>query len=412
MAGRGVTWWLSWMLALALGACDGSSDRSPAAPVTAAPPPVVPPAAGQAAPPAAGMAAMPPSSAGTAAPSQPEQRDAASPADAGGVADAADTDASAPDSEGRTLVPHASWACGMPEGVPAPEQGMLVFEIEAQLGEIHGVGQTPYGRRNLIEISGGTLQGAEISGELASGGLDWQLTLDNGVVEIEQVLLIRTDDGQSIYLRNCGVAAAPDRAVRIVPDFEAPNAGAHAWLNAGRFAGTRELDAAAGTLRMRVYDVSSAPAASADAVRIEKPAGVPAQPWECALAEGSRGAEVFRENVRIGGTVSVGASKRGTRTAIPITGGTTSGRIEAAVLAGGADFQLVDNGFVLDARYTLRDADAEIVLVRNCGPASALVPRFEARADGPYAWLNEGRWLSSSPGLAIGAVNITVYQAD
>jgi hypothetical protein len=35
---------------------------------------------------------------------------------------------------------------------------------------------------------------------------------------------------------------------------------------------------------------------------------------------------------------------------------------------------------------------------------------FEARADSPYAWLNKNEWLSSDPGIAIGAVNLTIYE--
>jgi hypothetical protein len=30
----------------------------------------------------------------------------------------------------------------------------------------------------------------------------------------------------------------------------------------------------------------------------------------------------------------------------------------------------------------------------------ALVPLFEARADGPYAFLNANTWVSSDPGMA------------
>jgi hypothetical protein len=50
------------------------------------------------------------------------------------------------------------------------------------------------------------------------------------------------------------------------------------------------------------------------------------------------------------------------------------------------------------------------VVVRNCGPVGALVPVFEARLDGPYAFLDENPWLSSDPGLAAGAVNLTIYE--
>ena len=55
-----------------------------------------------------------------------------------------------------------------------------------------------------------------------------------------------------------------------------------------------------------------------------------------------------------------GLNSRGRRRIIPITGGTVSGQVNGAVLAGGADFQLVvsETSADLDARYLLRLDDA------------------------------------------------------
>ena len=118
------------------------------------------------------------------------------------------------------------------------------------------------------------------------------------------------------------------------------------------------------------------------------------------MASGTKGDVVYTESVGIGaGSVSVGASKRGTRNIIPITGGTTGGMIEGTVLSGGADYQLLGSAFVLDARYTVHTNDGGLIIVRNCGPVGALVPVFEAAAAGKYAWVNENKWLSSDPGV-------------
>lgn len=56
-----------------------------------------------------------------------------------------------------------------------------------------------------------------------------------------------------------------------------------------------------------------------------------------------------------------GLNSRGRRRIIPITGGTVSGQVNGAVLAGGADFQLVvsETSADLDARYLLRLDDAD-----------------------------------------------------
>lgn len=150
--------------------------------------------------------------------------------------------------------------------------------------------------------------------------------------------------------------------------------------------------------------------AEAPTVRLQDPSGVPNQPTACATASGARGAVVFTENVSLGASLSVGASKRGNRNIIPITGGTVNGRFTGVVVPGGADYQLIEGNAVLDARYLLSDTEGEYVLVRNCGPFGALVPQFEARADGPYGFLNEGRFISSDPAVGNGAVGITFYE--
>src|SRR5690606_12080546 len=135
--------------------------------------------------------------------------------------------------------------------------------------------------------------------------------------------------------------------------------------------------------------------------------GVLHQTWECVKLTGSQGATVFTEVVTLGASVNIGASKRGNRNIIPITGGTTSGRVVGKILDGGADYQLSG----LDARYTLAPNDGEYIVVRNCG-SGGLVPVFEARLDGPYAFLNENKYLSSGPTVSGSSVSSTFYEKN
>lgn len=69
-----------------------------------------------------------------------------------------------------------------------------------------------------------------------------------------------------------------------------------------------------------------------------------------------------------------------------------------------------NGGFELDARYTLETGEGELIIVRNCGPFGALIPVFETKHDGLYSRLNQGDYLSSDPGIAVGAVNLTIYE--
>jgi hypothetical protein len=296
----------------------------------------------------------------------------------------------------------------MPDGIPAPISGTLVFEAELMLGEVHELGTTQYGVRQQLDVTGGTVSGPEIEARVLTGGLEYQLSLANGAQEIEGVHMLRADDNAAIYFRTCGVAPTAGDVTRVVADFEAGNNGAHAWLNTGRFVGTRTYVAGQSMVRLALYRVAEG-AAGGERVSIVEPDGAVQQSWACKVASGTRGTEVYRETVGIGGSISVGASKRGTRNIIPITGGSFSGRLTGEVLRGGADYQLFGAAFELDARYTLRTDDDELIIVRNCGPTGGLVPVFETRSDGPYAWLNANTWLSSDPGITIGAVNLTIY---
>jgi hypothetical protein len=312
---------------------------------------------------------------------------------------------------GATIVPDGSWTCGMPDGIPSPEQGELVFQASVELGYIHDVGATQYGQRRLLDLAGGDIEGERLSGSFLAGGIDFELTLSNGTVELEQVTMLRASDDSLIYMRTCGVAPAGDPTVRVVFDFEVANSSALAWLNSGTFVGTRVVDEPSETMTLAVYDVSDI--APADPrIELADPSGVPQQPWDCATASGTRGATVFTESVGIGASLSVGTSKRGNRNVIPITGGSMSGRVTGSVVPGGADYQLLSGTTTLDARYSLSTDDGEYIVVRNCGPFGALVPTFEARADGPYAFLNSNDYVSSEPGGGGGGVSITFYELN
>jgi hypothetical protein len=312
------------------------------------------------------------------------------------------------------VVPHASWDCGMPGGIPVPELGRLVFEADLRIQAVHHLGRTPYGNREVTVIQEGTFKGPRVSGTVAPGAMDLELTLANGVVELEQLLVLRTADGTYVYLRTAGTGVHSDD-VRIVPDFEAPNASDVAWLNSGRYVARRVLNRAEGTMTLRVFDVTGVPLSTrpADTIRITKPPGVPEQPWDYrrAAADEKPGMALITETVTLNPSQSVGASKRGNRNIIPITGGALTGRIAGQVLFGGADYQNLSAPATIDARYLWRTDSGDVILVRNGGAFGSLVPTFEVRTDSPVAWLNTGRFLSSNPGRQPGGVGITMYDS-
>ena len=128
----------------------------------------------------------------------------------------------------------------------------------------------------------------------------------------------------------------------------------------------------------------------------------------------------FEVRVRVAPPLVVGPSSHGLRRIVPILGGRCTGPLlEADVLAGGADWQVVrpDGVLQLEARYTLRTGDDALVQVINRGlrhgapevlerifrgesvdPASyyfRTVAEFEAPL-GPHDWLNRALFLGEA----------------
>jgi hypothetical protein len=149
---------------------------------------------------------------------------------------------------------HASSA----EATPSPDAFNLkpgvrlpkfefVYECDATLEPALDFGQTVEGHRRIIPITGGTVRGPRIRGELLSGGADWNLTRSDGAGSVEAAYYLKTDDGVLIRIVNKGVgdgaSTAPDKETGerffmfTHPSFEAP-IGKYDWLNRSMFIGT------------------------------------------------------------------------------------------------------------------------------------------------------------------------------
>ena len=106
-----------------------------------------------------------------------------------------------------TLIPHATWDCGMPQGIPSPEAGRLILSIEIPLDRVAEIGRTQYGMRRVAVGLEGSVKGPKLTGTVTSGALDFELTLANETIEIEQALVLRAADGSYIYARDRGNGA-------------------------------------------------------------------------------------------------------------------------------------------------------------------------------------------------------------
>lgn len=136
----------------------------------------------------------------------------------------------------------------------------FVYEAIVTLAPATPVGQTPFGKRNRIPITGGDFKGPRIAGKVLPGGMDWQLIREDGFTVIEADYMMQADDGALIHVYNKGVVgAAPGAGFygRTTPWFEVP-LGPHAWLNQAVFVGTLgPPPAGAGpAVKIRVFKVT------------------------------------------------------------------------------------------------------------------------------------------------------------
>ncbi|MBO0938584.1 DUF3237 domain-containing protein [Fibrella sp. HMF5335] len=134
----------------------------------------------------------------------------------------------------------------------APEAPQLEFALELRVSIAPAlvIGETPNGIRRVIPITGGTFSGPTMKGTILSGGADWQMAHKEGVVELNAIYTLQTDDGTLIYVNNKGIrVATPEVAQRLanneqvpaseyyfraIPTFEAPP-GKYEWLSKAVF---------------------------------------------------------------------------------------------------------------------------------------------------------------------------------
>ena len=96
-----------------------------------------------------------------------------------------------------------------------------VFTVCAKVAKPIVVGQDEInGRRQLIPIIEGTLEGSNLHGVILPGGVDSQVICPNGICELSARYGIKLDDGSSIYIENNGIRTVPDEYVEKVKNGE------------------------------------------------------------------------------------------------------------------------------------------------------------------------------------------------
>jgi Protein of unknown function (DUF3237) len=121
----------------------------------------------------------------------------------------------------------------------------FAFEFRVTLSPAVVLGDTPFGHRQYIPITGGKIAGPKFSGEVLPGGWDYQLGLSDGCNQLSADYFIRAQDGAVIHVLNEGVFCRPNGANSarsfFRPRFEAPK-GPHEWLTRATFVAALEVE--------------------------------------------------------------------------------------------------------------------------------------------------------------------------
>ena len=99
-----------------------------------------------------------------------------------------------------------------PSAAPAAPPLVFAFELRAKVGDPVEIGQVPHGRRRIVPILGGTVDGPMLNATVVpDSGADWQLIQPDGFSELDTRYTLRTERGQLVYVQNAGIRdAAPE----------------------------------------------------------------------------------------------------------------------------------------------------------------------------------------------------------
>jgi hypothetical protein len=75
-----------------------------------------------------------------------------------------------------------------------------LFRLHERVPPLYVVGQTPNAFRRIGVIMGGTFEGERLSGEVLSGGNDWQDVRKDSCTKLDVRLLLKTTDGALIVM--------------------------------------------------------------------------------------------------------------------------------------------------------------------------------------------------------------------
>jgi len=118
----------------------------------------------------------------------------------------------------------------------------FAFEERVTLDPAIVLGETALGYRQYIPITGGSVAGPKLKGQVVPGGWDFQLTYSaSDCTQLSADYFLKAEDGTLIHVLNEGLVCPGAPRAIFRPKLEAPK-GAYAWMTNATFVATLELD--------------------------------------------------------------------------------------------------------------------------------------------------------------------------
>jgi hypothetical protein len=136
----------------------------------------------------------------------------------------------------------ASRKVGIAPSAADTPQIEFAFEERVTIDPAVVLGDTDYGHRQYIPITGGTIAGPKLKGQVLPGGWDFQLTYAaSKCTELNADYFLKAEDGTVIHVFNQGMFC-PDAPRGIFrPRLEAPK-GPYGWMSHSTFVATLEIE--------------------------------------------------------------------------------------------------------------------------------------------------------------------------
>ena len=116
----------------------------------------------------------------------------------------------------------------MAETVELPVEFLFTLRLAGAGAPDHAF-DTPWGERRETRVMGGSFAGPRLSGEVVEGlANDWGAIAEDGTVGIDANLVLRTEEGEAIFIAMRGRQGADGHA-HVAPIFESSD-GPNAWL--------------------------------------------------------------------------------------------------------------------------------------------------------------------------------------